>query len=147
MSTASEILTQLENDLKDKLHSTYSDNYTTDFAEVKYHSKTLKSKDFESFPALGFNAPYEETISFTHGNARTCDLYVYVYGYVPSDGLLSIEPDTDPAKVTARELQYFLLNDFTYHENVFIDNVGFGYVNDTLLSFDIVLRINYLNTL
>lgn len=145
MSTASDVLTQLEEDLKDKLHSSYGDNYTTDYTNVKYHCKTLKSKDFSAFPSLGFKAPYEETTQFSHGTARICDLYVYLYGYVPSDGLLDTNPDTDPAKVAARELEYFLLNDFTYAENVFIDNVGYGYVDDKLLSFDMVVRINYLN--
>lgn len=146
MSTKSEILKQLEEDLNDKLHSSYSENYTVDFAKIKYHSKTLKSNDFEQYPALGFKAPYEATVEFTHGVSRVCDLYVYLYGFIKSDGLLDINPDTDPAKIAAQEVEYFLLNDFTYAENTFIDNVGFGHVNDTLLSFDIVLRINYLNS-
>lgn len=143
--TASEMLKQLEEDINNKLHSSYSDNYTVDYTKVKYHSKTLRSKDFGHFPALGFKAPYEETLEFTHGNARSCDLYIYMYGFIPSNGMLDVSPDTDIAKIAAAEIEYFLLNDFTYAENVFIDNIGYGYVDDTLLSFDIVFRINYMN--
>jgi len=143
MTTRNDILDQLKTDLEDKLHPTYNDVYLTDVAEVKRGVYFLS--ECPNRPTVCFHATEDVTDDFTSGNDRSCYLSVYLYGYIDTDGL----GDVDPVQDLVRDVEYFLLNDFTYADNVFIDAIGIsdrGAEENTSL-FDMDLRIHYMNEL
>ena len=137
ISPRNTVLSQLETDLTMISGTT---PYTTDIQEIKrgiYHID-----DFDSFPAISFWCERDEVEEYLMGNTYLRELSVYFFGYA-----------TGLSEVTAihqfeEDVEYFLVNDFTYSGNVLIDNVilyekGTISATDDAAMFLLNFRIKY----
>ena len=137
ISPRNTVLSQLETDLA-LINGTGV--YTADIQEIKrgiYHID-----DFDAFPAVSFWCENDEVEERLMGNTYLRELSVYMFGYAAG-----------VSEVTAihqfeEDVEYFLDNDFTYSNNVLIDNVilyekGTISTTDDAAMFLLNFRIKY----
>ena len=143
MSIRNDILEQLKTDLQDKLHSS-NDPYESDIAVVKRGIYFMD--DLAEFPAVCFSLgePADELNEDIEGTEQSRYLHIYLYGYVATDGL----GNHDDLHQLLYDIEYFLYNDFTYKDGVYLGDIGISErpVGENNISmFDMRFKIHYIN--
>ncbi len=111
MSVRNDILNQLATDLA-LINGTGA--YTTTIQSIKRGIYDIK--DFDTFPALSFWCRNDDVEQYVFGGNKLRWLSVYMFAYTKGDGeILAIHEFED-------DVEYLLDNDFTYSDDVLIEN-------------------------
>jgi len=135
MSQRKTILSTLKEELAQKITS--ANNYNSDVAEVRWGVCVFE--ELVSKPAIAFWCHNDSTVGqFADRDDR--ELNIYVYGFADTDGY-----NTDAIHDLLDDVLYFLNNDFTYKEDVYIGDVVVyeGGVSDPALVFELQIKIKY----
>lgn len=135
MSQRTTILKALKDELKDKIAST--NNYNSDLAEVRWGVCVFE--ELVSKPAIAFWC-HNDTTAGQFADRDDRELNIYLYGFCDTDGY-----STDAIHNLLDDVLYFLQNDFSYKEDVYVGNavVYEGGVQDPALVFELEFRIKY----
>jgi hypothetical protein len=135
MSQRKVILETLKSELKEKIIS--SNNYNSDLAEVRWGVSVFE--EFTSKPAISFWC-FNDTSAGQFADRDDRELNIYIYGFADTDGYTS-----DAIHDLLDDVLYFLQNDFSFKEDVYVGNVVVyeGGVSDPALVFELTIKIKY----
>ena len=136
MSERNTILTAIETEIKEKINS--SNDYNSDLMEVRRGIAIFE--EFTSKPAVAFWSKDDKSEEGQFAGSDMRELTILFYGFCDTDGY-----NADAIHNLLDDILYFLQNDFTYKDDVYVGDIAIyeGGTSDLAMVFELEVHIKY----